>query len=525
MAPPSGELSPSFFVLSIGPWTDFPGTTAIEPPVNARFNDPHRAQRDLLGGCELLGRLPPAVLTELVSASRVVELAANQTLYKAGEPIREAHILFNGSVKRSVTMPGGATRVIEIVQSEQLLGMGEVFGASHYAATCTTNTLALLVAIDIRKLRDAVHHSHDLGCRIITALARRQCATEFDATGFHYGLTGAQRLLDYLLEQAGERAGLAGETTVLLKASKKVIAARIGMTPESLSRNLRELSDKGVIVVDGRNVHIQNAALLDTGSGDNRQRLNFCRKRKGAASPAEKALSSGALVNKCGRLRLLSQRMALAWAAIVSGVTTSQARIRFRQFDRDFVRILERLARLDMAPDFAERLAEIQALWPSYREAMSHEEGQGAEHIFALSEQMLELADRLTLCATRLSGMPEVHYVNMAGRNRMLSQRIGKFFLFREWPAQQEIIAELSPPVCAEFENNLRELVQAAGRQPELVAQLDVVDKQWQKFIRALCPDLAHAGKTKHARLVLTEGERLLRCVDTTVKLFERLSK
>jgi len=30
-----------------------------------------------------------------------------------------------------------------------------------------------------------------------------------------------------------------------------------------------------------------------------------------------------------------------------------------------------------------------------------------------------------------------------------------------------------------------------------------VVAKQWQKFIRALCPDLSHAGKTKHARLVL----------------------
>jgi hypothetical protein len=113
----------------------------------------------------------------------------------------------------------------------------------------------------------------------------------------------------------------------------------------------------------------------------------------------------------------------------------------------------------------------------------------------------------------------------MAGRNRMLSQRIAKFFLFREWPKLQETIAGLSPQVCAEFESNLSELVQAADRQPELVAQLEVVAKQWQKFIRALCPDLSHAGKTKHARLVLAEGERLLRCVDTSVKLFERLSK
>lgn len=211
--------------------------------------------------------------------------------------------------------------------------------------------------------------------------------------------------------------------------------------------------------------------------------------------------------------------------ALASGVVTSQARIRFRQLEKDFVRNLERLDGLDLTPDFNARLAVIKDLWPRYLEAMSLEAAEGGDRIFALSEQMLEVADSLTLFATRLSGIPEAHYVNVAGRNRMLSQRIAKFFLFREWPKLQETIAGLSPQVCAEFESNLSELVQAADRQPELVAQLEVVAKQWQKFIRALCPDLSHAGKTKHARLVLAEGERLLRCVDTSVKLFERLSK
>ena len=77
--------------------------------MNSRFNDPHRAQRDLLRGCELLGGLPPDVLSELVAASRIVELSVNRTLYEAGELIREAHILFNGSVKRAVSMPGSAS--------------------------------------------------------------------------------------------------------------------------------------------------------------------------------------------------------------------------------------------------------------------------------------------------------------------------------------------------------------------------------------------------------------------------------
>lgn len=493
--------------------------------MNARFNDPYRAQRELLSASLLLGGLPPALLTGLAAASRIVELSANQTLYQAGQPIREAYILFSGSVKRVVDVPGGASRVIEIVQNEQALGLGEVFGNTHYAAGCATITQTLLLAVDARQLREEVFHNPALAGRIIAAMARRQCATEFDAAGFHHGFTGAQRLLDYLLDQAGERAGLAGETTVILKASKKVIAARIGMTPESLSRNLRELSDNGVIVVEGRCVHIQNAALLDTVSGDARQRLSFSRKRKGGGRPLGKAISSGVLVNMCGRLRLLSQRMAVAWGSAVAGVAPGRARTKLRLYEKEFIRNLDKLDDLGLGGEPDSRLAAIKRLWPSYCEAMESEEITDAEHIFALSEELLDAANGLTVCAAELAGIPEAHYVNTAGRNRMLSQQICKLFLFHDWGSLNDRIGDLSRHTCREFESNLQELLRAAGSQAELAAQLDVVASQWQRFVRALCPDLSHAGKLRHARLVLTEGERLLRCVDTTVKLFERLAK
>ena len=133
--------------------------------MNARFNDPYRAQRELLSGSKFFADLPPALLNELVEASRLLELPANQTLYEAGDPIREAYLLFNGSVKRSTTIPGGATKVIELVQSEQLLSLGELFGATHYASTCCCITQTLLVAIDIRKLREATENHHELGRR------------------------------------------------------------------------------------------------------------------------------------------------------------------------------------------------------------------------------------------------------------------------------------------------------------------------------------------------------------------------
>ncbi len=493
--------------------------------MNARFHDPQRAQRELLSGSQLLGGLPPAVLDSLIGASRLVELAANESLYAAGAPIREAYILFSGTVKRVAQMPGGALRVVELLQTEQLLSPGEIFGASHYLSSCTSIKLSLLVAIDLRRLREAMQSSHELSHRIITALARHQCATEFDATVYHYGLTGTQRLLDYLLELAGDRSSLAGETTVTLKASKKVIAARIGMTPESLSRNLRELSDQGVIVVDGRYIHIQNAAVLDTTGGQQRQRLNFQRKRKGDGADPAKPPTAGALVNMCGRLRVLSQRLALAWGSLVSGIGPARARINMRQYEKEFIRNLDRLERFALEPALKTHLSALKAVWPDYLDALCREDAEHAEHIFNLSEKILELADGLTAEASHSSGLPQAHYVNTAGRNRMLSQRIGKFFLFRDWGQLHIAVASLSPPCCEEFESNLKVLASVGRGHPEIEAQLEVVTQQWQRFVRSLCPDLSYSGKVKHSRLVLAEGERLLRSVDTTVKLFERLSQ
>lgn len=154
---------------------------------------------------------------------------------------------------------------------------------------------------------------------------------------YHYGSTGTQRLLNYLIKLAGGHVAQAGETTVTLRTNKKNIA---GTTPESLSRSLRRLSDSGVIVVEGRNVHIQNAALLNTEAGKDAQRLTFTRKPKTVEGAPRKPLSPGVLVNLCGRPRVLSQRMAVTWALIGRKVAPTKARVKLRQLTAQFERAL-----------------------------------------------------------------------------------------------------------------------------------------------------------------------------------------
>ena len=174
------------------------------------------AQRKLLAAEPLFSGLPPALLDELVAGSRVLELNAQSLLYRAEDPIREAFVLASGSVAREHLLPTGNEKVLELAQAPQVLALGELLARTHYGASCRALAHSIVVAIDIRRLRVVIQHDPALSWRIMQALAQRQCAIEFDVTGHHSGATGAQRILVYLLAQAGDRIGLAGESTVVL---------------------------------------------------------------------------------------------------------------------------------------------------------------------------------------------------------------------------------------------------------------------------------------------------------------------
>ena len=80
------------------------------------------------------------------------------------------------------------------------------------------------------------------------------------------GLTlmkGTDRLSQYLLDHS--EPDDSGRTVVELEAPKQVIASRIGVKPETLSRLLHKLAERGCIEMEGSRLFIKDAdALLDS---------------------------------------------------------------------------------------------------------------------------------------------------------------------------------------------------------------------------------------------------------------------
>jgi CRP/FNR family transcriptional regulator, dissimilatory nitrate respiration regulator len=98
-------------------------------------------------------------------------------------------------------------------------------------------------------------------CNVARALAEKNHSLIAEvATG---RLPSAQRLAQYLASLIEPAAASGGASTVRLPFSKTLLAARLGVKKETLSRLLGRLARDGVVRVAGRDITVLDRAGLE----------------------------------------------------------------------------------------------------------------------------------------------------------------------------------------------------------------------------------------------------------------------
>jgi nitrate/nitrite-specific signal transduction histidine kinase len=241
----------------------------------------------------------------------------------------------------------------------------------------------------------------------------------------------------------------------------------------------------------------------------------------GTTSPAG-TLSVGAAINKAGRQRMLSQRMAKAFAMQVLAVMPERADNLLEQSRRLFEAQLLELALLQPSEGIRTNLADLERQWAVYRETLGRPRtAEQLPAVLAESERTLRLAHTLTGLYEQQAAGNAGHLVNLAGRQRMLSQRMAKCFL-----SEQSGIG--SPALKTELEASRRDFVAALAElngapenNAEIRIELALANTQWLFFEQAL------SGLEHHRpialRNVATTSERILEVMDSLTGRYERL--
>ena len=193
--------------------------------------------------------LSPEQQLEVARFARPVKASAGDQVMAAGERSPRLYVIHSGQLRVVQLLGNGSEHVL------RLLGPGEVLGEesfvlgrrpSHYAYAEAEAQLCTFRHADLAGL---VSKFPDIAMKMLQVQSERLASAELRLAAMS-GADVQSRLAAYLLDLPSKVE--AGEVLVELPMAKKDLASHLGTKPETLSRRLRELSDRGILELRGR---------------------------------------------------------------------------------------------------------------------------------------------------------------------------------------------------------------------------------------------------------------------------------
>ncbi|MGE5546827.1 MAG: cyclic nucleotide-binding domain-containing protein [Solirubrobacterales bacterium] len=205
----------------------------------------------------LLAQLPPHLLRMVLAEASVQRHDAGDTLFRQGEEPQFLHIVMDGEIGLFGTTSDGDETVMALLKSGEVFIAAAVLTERPYLMGARALSPARVMVLPAERLRRDLHEVPDLAFAMLTSLSThfRMLVREVKALKLQ---STTQRLAHYLMSLTPRREG---PTIVWLPHSKCVIAARIGIRPETLSRAFAALRRYGVSI-SGTRVAIDDVAVL-----------------------------------------------------------------------------------------------------------------------------------------------------------------------------------------------------------------------------------------------------------------------
>ena len=208
----------------------------------------------------LFCEMSPDEIQHIANGAREHSLVRGEVLFQRGDPCNGFYMVVHGRVKLALTSPQGIEKVVELIGPGQSFGEAVMFMDKPYPVFAQALTDTLVLHIGKREIAGGIDNDPVFCRKMLAGLSIRlhRLIQTVESISLR---SPAQRVIDYLLQGLEEiREGL--DVHVSLTANKNVIASNLNITPETFSRILRNLSDAGLISVEGKDVCISDIAKL-----------------------------------------------------------------------------------------------------------------------------------------------------------------------------------------------------------------------------------------------------------------------
>ncbi len=224
---------------------------------------------NFIAGLPLFKELSDEQRARIAERTRQLRLPRGETLFHRGDPAAGAYIVVYGQIKLSFVSPTGVEKVIEILNQGQSFGEAVMFLDMPHVVTAQALADSLLLLVPKEAVFEGIERDPGFARRMLAGLSRRLHQLVADVESYSTR-SGTERLIGYLLRDCGvepPRDSCAadlptGPVDIELPVAKGIIASRLNLTQEHLSRILHDLSALGLIEVHGRRIRIVDPERL-----------------------------------------------------------------------------------------------------------------------------------------------------------------------------------------------------------------------------------------------------------------------
>jgi CRP-like cAMP-binding protein len=217
--------------------------------------------RGFVGQNKLFSGLDERGMTALLELSHVRQVSKQHLVFMTDDAADYFYLMIDGWMKLFRQTRDGYESVLSVFTNGEVFGKAAALKQGNHAYCAQAVTDATLLQIPSNFMTQMLNdHDYydDLLDKLLQAdmaeIAQRQLEAEHLIR-----MSSAQRVGCFLLRMCGERRE--GDIILTFPYEKALVAGRLGMTPETLSRSLNQLTEWGV-ETDQAEVTIHNIALL-----------------------------------------------------------------------------------------------------------------------------------------------------------------------------------------------------------------------------------------------------------------------
>lgn len=209
----------------------------------------------------LFAKMDENHLNTLVRGMQEIRLKAGEGLFRHGEPAQRFFFLSEGLIKLFRLSAEGDEKIIEIMKPGETFAEAVMFMGirGRYPVNAEAVADSRVYAFDQKTFLDLLRESSEACFGLLGSMSRRlhMLVNQIESLTLQ---NATYRLVAYLLEQIPR--GVAASPEVVLTTPKGVIASRLAIQPETLSRILARLRQGGLIEVHSNHITVRDVEAL-----------------------------------------------------------------------------------------------------------------------------------------------------------------------------------------------------------------------------------------------------------------------